>query len=180
MNFFISDYYCKKLWLSNRAFKSLAVVYKGIIVSRSISSFKKSQPTVLCYRFNVNHIQIYSFHIRTTERGQEASSKVEETVKSIKEEKKKQSEKIQITDVVKISDKALYKKQSLWQRVKVELLHYYHGFRLLGLDMKVSAKLIWRILQGYDLNRREHRLVSFYKLITTQNNLFNIFFLLAC
>ena len=54
---------------------------------------------------------------------------------------------------------AVAEKRTMWQKVKAELLHYYHGFRLLGLDMKISAKLIWRILQGKELSRREHRLV---------------------
>lgn len=50
-------------------------------------------------------------------------------------------------------------KRTLWQKVKAEILHYYHGFRLLFLDMKISAKLIWRIVNGKELSRREHRLV---------------------
>lgn len=51
-------------------------------------------------------------------------------------------------------------KKSLKQKVIDEILHYYHGFRLLGIDVKISAGLVWRILQGKSLTRREHRLLT--------------------
>lgn len=50
-------------------------------------------------------------------------------------------------------------KKTLKQRIVNELLHYYHGFRLLFIDINVSRKLIWRILNGKSLTRREHRLL---------------------
>ncbi|KZC12823.1 LETM1 and EF-hand domain-containing protein anon-60Da, mitochondrial [Dufourea novaeangliae] len=67
------------------------------------------------------------------------------------------------------TSKAVVEKRTLWQKVKGEILHYYHGFRLLGLDMKISAKLVWRILRGKELSRREHRL-----LIKTTGDLFRL------
>ena len=107
-----------------------------------------------------------NFHTRTSWRGQEPSSKVEETVKSIKEGKE-EKEKEKLTSaplkiIVQQPQECLAEKRSLWQKIWAEILHYYHGFRLLGLDMKVSAKLIWRVLQGKELSRREHRLVCFF------------------
>ncbi|KAI0243756.1 LETM1 domain-containing protein ylh47 [Massospora cicadina] len=42
-------------------------------------------------------------------------------------------------------------------RAKEELLHYYHGFKLLALETKISTKLLFRMLKGYDLSRREQR-----------------------
>lgn len=50
-------------------------------------------------------------------------------------------------------------KKSLGQRVLDELKHYYHGFRLLWIDTKIAARMLWRILNGHSLTRRERRQV---------------------
>lgn len=50
-------------------------------------------------------------------------------------------------------------KKTITQRIWAEVLHYYHGFRLLFIDFNVSRKLIWRVLNGKSLTRREHRLL---------------------
>lgn len=60
-------------------------------------------------------------------------------------------------------------KKTLKQRIWAEVLHYYHGFRLLFIDFNVSRKLIWRVLNGKSLTRREHRL-----LIRTTGDLFRL------
>lgn len=116
------------------------------------------------YPINPTYIQSRNFYLSPSWNGQEHSSKVEETVKSIKEQKEQeQKDKLAVNQANAITEpptKAVAEKRTIWQKVKAEALHYYHGFRLLGLDMKVSAKLIWRILKGKDLSRREHRLVS--------------------
>jgi LETM1 and EF-hand domain-containing protein 1 len=80
------------------------------------------------------------------------SSKVEETVQALKEDLKD-----------KPSVAVAAEKQPLLTRIKKkvvdEALHYYHGFRLLFIDINVSRKLVWRVLNGKSLTRREHRLV---------------------
>ncbi|KAM9086673.1 mitochondrial proton/calcium exchanger protein isoform 1-T1 [Megaptera novaeangliae] len=48
-------------------------------------------------------------------------------------------------------------RKSLGQRVLDELKHYYHGFRLLWIDTKIAARMLWRILHGHSLTRRERR-----------------------
>lgn len=48
-------------------------------------------------------------------------------------------------------------KKSIGQRVLDELKHYYHGFRLLWIDTKIAARMLWRILHGHTLTRRERR-----------------------
>lgn len=63
--------------------------------------------------------------------------------------------KVQDTQVAK----APFKK-SLKQKVIDEIVHYYHGFRLLGIDVKISAGLLWRVLRGKTLTRREYRLLT--------------------
>lgn len=51
-------------------------------------------------------------------------------------------------------------KKSLRQKVVDELKHYYDGFHLLWIDTKVAARMVWRLLHGQVLTRRERRRVS--------------------
>ncbi|KAF9375482.1 hypothetical protein CPB97_011441, partial [Podila verticillata] len=48
-------------------------------------------------------------------------------------------------------------KKSLWERFKLEMIHYWHGTKLLGKEIKISTKLAGRVLQGNKLTRREQR-----------------------
>jgi hypothetical protein len=83
------------------------------------------------------------------------SSKVEESVQTLKEsisEKK--------PAVTAAAPSTAVVKKSMWQKVKDELIHYYHGFRLLFIDINVSRKLVMRVLNGKSLSRREHRQVQ--------------------
>ncbi|GJJ74841.1 LETM1 and EF-hand domain-containing protein 1, mitochondrial [Entomortierella parvispora] len=48
-------------------------------------------------------------------------------------------------------------KKSMWERVKAELVHYWHGTKLLGKEIKISTKLAGRLLHGNKLTRREQR-----------------------
>lgn len=84
------------------------------------------------------------------------SSKVEVTVKELK---KKKDEESKIIKTSTDNTKPLVKK-SLAVRIWDELVHYYHGFRLLFIDVKVSSGLVWRVLNGKTLTRREHRLLT--------------------
>ncbi|XP_050839001.1 LETM1 domain-containing protein LETM2, mitochondrial isoform X2 [Serinus canaria] len=60
-------------------------------------------------------------------------------------------------------------KKSLRQRVVDELKHYYHGFHLLWIDTKVAAPMVWRLLHGQVLTRRERR-----RLLRTCADLFRL------
>ncbi|KAF5302733.1 hypothetical protein FQR65_LT08475 [Abscondita terminalis] len=88
------------------------------------------------------------------------SSKVEVTVKEIKKQKEEAPAALPQTVVVK---------KTLKQKVVDELVHYYHGFRLLFIDIKISTGLVWRILRGKTLTRREHRL-----LVRTVGDMFRL------
>lgn len=48
-----------------------------------------------------------------------------------------------------------------WQRIKAtvkkEALHYWHGTQLLAKESRISAGLLWALLRGRKLTRREHR-----------------------
>ena len=47
-----------------------------------------------------------------------------------------------------------------WIKVKEEAAHYWHGTKLLAKEVKISARLLRRLMLGYNLTRREHRQVS--------------------
>ncbi|KAL1237910.1 Mitochondrial proton/calcium exchanger protein [Trichinella pseudospiralis] len=63
----------------------------------------------------------------------------------------------------------IQKKQSLWLRFKNEMQHYYHGFKLLYIDVKVCLRLLRRLLIGETLMRKERR-----QLIRTTSDLFRL------
>ncbi|XP_012281545.1 mitochondrial proton/calcium exchanger protein [Orussus abietinus] len=173
MNFNVLRHTCYRTTWHNDYYRlsSLATICTDVrefkVIPRLVNPFP------LGVSNDVSYARVRSFYTTPTWKGQESSSKVEETVKSLKEQKE-QKEKMTAaptTDVVKPPEKAVAEKRlsALWQKIKAEMLHYYHGFRLLGLDMKISAKLIWRILKGKELSRREHRL-----LIKTTGDMFRL------
>ena len=82
-------------------------------------------------------------------------SVVEKSLKSLKDKNKKLEEG---GPVYSPPPEATVRK-SLGQRVLDELRHYYHGFRLLWIDTKIAARMLWRILHGHSLTRRERRQV---------------------
>ena len=47
----------------------------------------------------------------------------------------------------------------VWQKVKHEANHYWHGTKLLVSEVRISSRLQWKILQGETLTRRERRQV---------------------
>ncbi|ORX91120.1 LETM1-domain-containing protein [Basidiobolus meristosporus CBS 931.73] len=49
------------------------------------------------------------------------------------------------------------KKKSLWAKVKAEAVHYWHGTKLLGVEIKISTKLLTKMVSGFSLTRREQR-----------------------
>ncbi|XP_036982746.2 mitochondrial proton/calcium exchanger protein isoform X2 [Artibeus jamaicensis] len=80
-------------------------------------------------------------------------SMVEKSLKSLKDKNKKLEE----GGPVYSPPSEVAVKKSLGQRVLDELRHYYHGFRLLWIDTKIAARMLWRILNGHTLTRRERR-----------------------
>ena len=50
-----------------------------------------------------------------------------------------------------------------------ELKHYYHGFRLLVLETRLSLQYVWRVIRGQTLTRRERQ-----QLVRTVSDLFRI------
>ncbi|KFV60791.1 hypothetical protein N328_10793, partial [Gavia stellata] len=60
-------------------------------------------------------------------------------------------------------------KKPLRQKIVDELKHYYNGFHLLWIDTKVAARMVWRLLHGQVLTRRERR-----RLLRTCADLFRL------
>lgn len=115
---------------------------------------------------------------------EQASSKVEETVKNIQEKERQAKESSASTVTVATTATAAAStdtaranasatttvaattatatavvKKSLKQRVWAELVHYYHGFRLLFIDFNVARRLLLKVSRGKSLTRREYRLL---------------------
>lgn len=51
-------------------------------------------------------------------------------------------------------------KRSYRQIIMDELKYYHNGFYLLWIDTKVAARMVWRLLDGQVLTRREGRRVG--------------------
>ncbi|XP_041643445.1 LETM1 domain-containing protein LETM2, mitochondrial [Cheilinus undulatus] len=60
-------------------------------------------------------------------------------------------------------------RKALHLRIVDELKHYYNGFRLLGIDIKIAGRMVWRLLHGQLLTRRERR-----RLMRTCADLFRL------
>ncbi|KAM9931920.1 hypothetical protein OXX80_008428, partial [Metschnikowia pulcherrima] len=50
---------------------------------------------------------------------------------------------------------AVLPKKTIWEKVKHEVAHYWAGTKLLGYEIKVSTKLLFKMASGYGLSRRE-------------------------
>lgn len=48
-------------------------------------------------------------------------------------------------------------KPTIWEKVKHEAQHYWSGTKLLGMEIKVSSRLLLKMTAGYELTRREYR-----------------------
>lgn len=57
------------------------------------------------------------------------------------------------TELAKVDQDAV--KLSLWDKVKHEVHHYWDGTKLLGLEMKISFRLLMKTAAGHQLSRRE-------------------------
>jgi len=136
-----------------------------------------------------NNTSCRLLHTSSMAGARSSSSKVEETVIRLKERAEQElAEQSQVEDLekkinsvmeeadlaVKVSvekkaSKEVQVKKSLGERVMAELKHYYSGFKLLFLDVKISSKIIWKTVHGKTLSRRENR-----QLVRTVSDLFRL------
>ncbi|XP_061551584.1 mitochondrial proton/calcium exchanger protein [Phycodurus eques] len=80
-------------------------------------------------------------------------SKVEKSLRSLKDKKKLEEG----GPVYSPALDAEPVRRTLRQRVVDEIKHYYHGFRLLFVDTGIAGRMLWRVLNGHGLSRRERR-----------------------
>ena len=133
---------------------------------RGMSPLTSHQTLTGLARLDANWVVVRAFH-STPRRGEESKSKskAEDTVKALKEEAKAKQQSnggpaAAGTALSPEGTKAVVQKKSLWHRFVAELKHYYHGFRLLFIDVRVCARYMWNVLMGRTLSRRERRQVG--------------------
>jgi LETM1 and EF-hand domain-containing protein 1 len=173
---------------------------------RTNNSFFLRSDHLLLHGNETNYLIPRYFHTGSPLFDNKDSSKVEQTVKALKEKEKKGKENEEENLMVKlkpdvriidggVEDKKLQDKgkqtplidsskvgttqtptsttlapkRSLGKRVWDEIVHYYHGFRLLIIDIRITSRYIWKILNGEELNRREHR-----QLVRTTSDVFRL------
>lgn len=61
------------------------------------------------------------------------------------------------------------KKLPIRQRIKDGLMHYWHGSKLLAYETRISTRLLWKLLRGEKLIRREYK-----QLIRTSSDLLRL------
>lgn len=84
--------------------------------------------------------------------GSEANgSKAAKSGETTSSDAKEISKEASPTGVVKATEPKL----TIWEKVKHEAQHYWDGTKLLGYEMKVSTKLLMKLIVGYGLSRRE-------------------------
>ena len=93
----------------------------------------------------------------------EDKSKVEEAVEAIKEKKEKLKEQAfqSYCAPEDLEPKAVAPapKKPIMVRIKDEIIHYYNGFKLLYYECKIAVRLLWQVMNGKSLTRRERRQV---------------------
>ncbi|RVE66334.1 hypothetical protein OJAV_G00106490 [Oryzias javanicus] len=81
-------------------------------------------------------------------------SKVEKSLRSLKDKKKKLEEGGPVYSPTLDAEPV---RKTIRQRVLDEIKHYYHGFKLLWIDTTIAGRMLWRVLNGHPLSRRERR-----------------------
>lgn len=126
--------------------------------------------SVLCISNHWNNNEIACRNIHTSLiLYDQPSSKLETVVENIKQsQKEKEKNQGTVAESNAIVSKPVVKK-TIGQRVWAEMVHYYHGFRLMFININVCCKLLWRVLNGKTLTRREHKL-----LVRTTSDIFRL------
>lgn len=81
----------------------------------------------------------------------ESKKRDKDAVKAQSTSDAEKSETKQSTELIKKDTH----KPTIWEKIKHEAQHYWDGTKLLGYEMKVSTKLLIKLMSGYGLSRRE-------------------------
>lgn len=120
--------------------------------SRSFQGKRPFYPSGLYIRHISGSTRIHK-EVADTSKIVEATDRSTEVIKKsdVVTEVAKNSE----TTATPESEKKEGPKLSLWEKVKHEAQHYWDGTKLLGFEIKVSTKLLFKLVSGYGLSRRE-------------------------
>jgi LETM1 and EF-hand domain-containing protein 1 len=140
--------------MTNRALLPVSVQKKFLCV--------KSEVMVLQYCY------IQSTYTKWDNDPLKPSSMVEESVLALKNDLKIKEE-TKTADTQQQSLTAVVRNPSIGKRIVNEVKHYYHGFRLLFIDIKISWKFLWRLVKGDSLTRREKK-----QLVRTSADVFRL------
>ncbi|KAI8048830.1 LETM1-like protein-domain-containing protein [Syncephalis plumigaleata] len=147
----------------------------------TLGSCNVQNPAVLlfnAYRLSANSVRFASNNPKSTAHPvpsptankSDKDAKVQEAVEAVKtlENAAKISSATATTATATPASVAKPKKP-LKERIKEELLHYWHGSKLLAKEVRISSKLLWHMLKGEQLTRREQR-----QLKRTASDLFRL------
>jgi LETM1 and EF-hand domain-containing protein 1 len=123
-----------------------------------MNSLTRCRPIIVgCFRTGIfqnrllaPRVLVYSRHVSTDD-----NKRVQEMLRILKEDLKQQ--KKDADEQLALVSAEPKEKPPIRTRVLNELKHYYHGFRLLALEIKVSARYAWMIFQGKTLSRLERQ-----------------------
>ncbi|XP_045579776.1 mitochondrial proton/calcium exchanger protein isoform X2 [Salmo salar] len=125
-------------------------LYCAVVEGSSTTSTLYSQWTV-SWRGRGNVVGVRWIH---TSRCLHDDSKVEKSLRSLKDKNKKLEEGGPVYSPT--VDHTIVRR-TIGQRVLDEVKHYYHGFRLLWIDTTIAGRMLWQVLNGHPLSRRERR-----------------------
>jgi LETM1 and EF-hand domain-containing protein 1 len=121
-----------------------------------MKSLKLCRPFVIhCYRTNILQQRSLAPLIYTRNVSNDDGKRVQEMLRILKEDLKQQKKDDEEQLALVPTEPQV--KLPIRTRVLNELKHYYHGFRLLALEIKVSAKYAWMIFKGKTLTRLERQ-----------------------
>jgi LETM1 and EF-hand domain-containing protein 1 len=123
---------------SNNFYYSSVASNRLLPISRSTTKLEFSNPYIRQISYTSSLLS------------EKPSSKIEETVNAVKEKAQQEADGKEVATVKPT--------KTIKQKVIDEVMHYYHGFKLLGLNAKISFKLALKKMRGQDLTRREHNL----------------------
>ncbi|CAK9438779.1 uncharacterized protein LODBEIA_P30030 [Lodderomyces beijingensis] len=116
------------------------------------------------YKPVYENASLQMLRLQSSKAGVSEKSQAEATDPEVKEAR---DEKIEETAVEKLENspttalvnevdpKDPKPKKTLWEKIKHEAVHYWTGTKLLGYEIKVSTKLLVKLMAGYGLSRRE-------------------------
>lgn len=141
------------VWLPRRSAHAATISVRQFVSLRSLHSAPARQvPLLLLARPHplFKHIQSHATHEKRWQSTKESAS---------------------TTDAGDAKTTAVAPKEDLlgariWKKVKHEAAHYWNGSKLLVSEVKISARLQWKLLHGETLTRRERRQVSISSMVS--------------